>query len=99
MLAPFTKSPERLRAAERVKQWTRARFGLPQDATVSVSQIACAVPGCPPVETAIMFWSAEQKRHHFKVFKPLQEVVEEDLPPGWYQEALAVSEGFQGDCC
>jgi hypothetical protein len=99
MLAPFTKSPERLQAAERVKQWTRVRFGLARDAAVSVSQIACAVPGCPPVETRIMFWSAEQKWHYFKVFKPLQEVVEEDLPPGWYRDALAVQERFECDCC
>lgn len=99
MLSPFTKNPERLQAAERIKRWTRARFGLPEDATVSVSQIACAVPGCPPVETAIMFWDAEQKRYHFKVFKPVREVIEEDLPPGWYREALAVPEGFECDCC
>ena len=98
MFAPVTETAGRLAAAERVKQWTRARFGLPPDAVVSVSQIACAVPGCPPVETAIMFWNAE-RRHHFKVFKPLLEVVEEDLPPGWYRDALAVPEGLECDCC
>jgi hypothetical protein len=47
----------------------------------------------------VAFWTAERRHDHFRIFKPLQDVVEDDLPPGWYKEALAVSEGFQCDCC
>jgi hypothetical protein len=97
--APSRNSPERAAAAARVKDWTRGRFNLPQDAVVSVSQIECAVPGCPPLETVVMFWTEEQTRHHFKVFKPLQEVLLDDLPPAWLKDALAAVGGIDGGCC
>jgi nitrate reductase delta subunit len=96
MLAP---SKNRLDAATQVKRWTRQRFGLTGEATLLVSEIESAVPGFPPLHTVVAFWTAERKHYHFRIFKPLQEVVEDDLPPAWYKEALAVSEGFQCDCC
>lgn len=98
MLQPAKPSPERLAALERVEAWTRERFGLPRDAQVHAWEVACAVPGCPPVETAVLFWIVEQ-RYQFKVFKPMVEVVEDDLPPSWFRRALAVAEGVDCDCC
>ena len=53
MLQTFDKRPEHVAALERVKSWTRARFNLPHDATVFVSEVSCALPGCPPRETVI----------------------------------------------
>jgi len=96
MLAP---SQSRLDAATRVKRWTRERFALGSDATILVSELESALPGFPPLSTVVAFWTAERKHYHFRVFKPLQEVAEEDVPPTWYREALAVSEGIQCDCC
>ena len=40
---------------ERVRGRTRQRFGLADDETVMVSEIACRVPGCPPMETHVVF--------------------------------------------
>jgi nitrate reductase delta subunit len=98
MLQPVQKSPERLRALERIEAWTRERFALGGGAAVHVWEIACAVPGCPPVETAVLFWIGEQ-RYQLKVFKPMEEVAEGDLPPPWFRNALAVPEGVDCDCC
>jgi nitrate reductase molybdenum cofactor assembly chaperone NarJ/NarW len=85
-------------ALDRVRNWTQARFKLTDDETVMVSEVACAVPGCPPIETHIVFWTAEG-RHHFKVFKPLAEVVEDDLPPAFMKNALIWTEGLECGCC
>ena len=93
MLQAAKKSPERLAALERVEAWTRERFGLAPASQVHVWEIACAIPGCPPIETAVLFWIAEQ-RYQFKVFKRLEEVADGDLPPAWFRSALAVT----GDC-
>ena len=98
MLGPSRKSPERLRALDRVQEWTRERFGLPVGAAIHGWELACAVPGCPPVETVTLFWIGEQ-RHQFKVFKPVVEVTLEDLPPAWFTGALAVTDGLDCDCC
>ena len=85
-------------ALDRVRDWTRARFALTDDETVMVSEVACSVPGCPPIETHLVFWTAAG-RHHFKIFKPLADVVEDDLPPAFMKNALLALEGVDCDCC
>lgn len=95
----FKKPPEHAAALERVREWTRARFDLGDNAAVMVAEIACAVPGCPPLETAIAFWTEGDRRHHFKVFKPVGDVVEADLPPRWMKDALLEIDGIECSCC
>ena len=96
-LAFARKSPEHSAALDRVREWARERFAL-GEAAILVAEVACAVPGCPPVETVIAFWS-EERRHHFKVFKRVAEIMPDDLPPRWYKRALAVPDDFECDCC
>jgi len=98
MLGPARKTPERLAVLDRLAEWTRERFTLARGAQIHVWEIACILPGCPPLETVIVFWNAE-RRHHFKIFKPVMEVVRDDLPPTWFRDALAVPDGFECDCC
>ena len=98
MLAPFQKRPQRADAAARVKRWVRERFALDRDGTVLVTEIENAQPGFPPLSTVVAFWNAERKHYHFRVFKPLEEVSEADLPPTWYREALAVTAGIDCGC-
>ena len=97
MLAFSKKSPEHTAALDRVREWVRARFAL-VEAAILVAEVACAVPGCPPIETVIAFWS-DERRHHFKVFKPVADVTDADLPPSWMKRALAVPDDFECDCC
>ena len=97
MLAFSKKSPKHVAALDRVREWVRLRFSLGEEA-ILVAEVACAVPGCPPVETVIAFWS-EERRHHFKVFKPVADVADADLPPSWMKRALAVPDDFECDCC
>lgn len=99
MLGSVKKSPEHLQALQRVEAWTRERFALPPEAAVLVAEVACALPGCPPLETVIAFWTADATRHQFKIFKRAEEVAADDLPYAWLKDALAVPEGYDGDCC
>ena len=92
------KRPERGASGSRVKAWTRERFHLPQDATISVSELACSLPGCAPLETVVLFWIADQA-YRVKIFKPLEEVEAEDLPPAWFRDALAVGDQLGCGCC
>ena len=39
-----------------MREWTRERFRLAADAIILVSEIACGLPGCPPLETVVVFW-------------------------------------------
>ena len=98
MLWWVKRNPEHTEALERIRQWTRARFRLPEETTVLVSEVACGLPGCPPLETVIAFWTDGDRRHHWKVFKPVADVTEDDLPPWWMKPALVVPDEFIADC-
>ena len=95
MLAP---SRSRAEAASRVKRWTRERFGLGPDAAILVTEVESGQPGFPPLRTGVAFWNAE-RHYHFSIFKPLEEVLQEDLPPAWFRDALAVTPGLDCGCC
>jgi len=92
MRNPLQKSPEQLDALARVREWTRLRFDLAEDAAILISEVACGLPGCPPIETVVAFWSPNEARHQFKIFKPVREVIQGDLPYAWLKDALTVPE-------
>jgi hypothetical protein len=98
-LGARNKNAEDRAAIARVKHWVRDRFRLNEDDVVMVNELECALPGCPPLETVIAFWTEDGQRRHYKVFKPVVEVVEDDLPPSWMKNALIVQDGMGCDCC
>ena len=101
LLSP-RKNAELEEVLARVQGWVRKRFSLPEDAAISVSEVACNLPGCPPLETAVAFWTKTEggnARHHFKMFKRAAEVAFDDLPYAWMKDSLIVPEGFECECC
>jgi hypothetical protein len=86
-------------ARARVEEWTRERFALPETDAILVAEVACGLPGCPPIETVVAFWSDEGPRRQFKLFKPIAEIERNDLPPRWMKDALIFVEGEGCDCC
>lgn len=98
---PFAKGGRRAdteEALDRVRDWTRQRFKLSAEAAILVSELECRLPGCPPLETVIAFWENE-KRHHFKLFKPVAKVALDDLPFAWMKSELNVPDDFTCECC
>ena len=89
---------ENLSATARLKEWTRSRFRLGSADTVMVAELACGLPGCPPLETVVVFWTGEGARHQFKIFKSLTQVVEDDLPPAFLKPELRAGE-TDISCC
>lgn len=80
-----------------IQGWTRTRFKLAGDAAVLVSEVACTVPGCPPLETVVAFWTDDDARHQFKLYKPVAEVIYDDI--GWLMGGAVSHAGAGWDCC
>lgn len=99
MFRSFQKSAGERQAIARVRDWTKSRFDLSEQATVMVAEVNCQVPGCPPVETVIAFWNDVESRYRIKLFKPVAEVVEEDLPVRWLLPTLLDEDDLGCDCC
>jgi hypothetical protein len=83
----------------RLKRLTYKRFRLPEGVIVMVNELACLVPGCPPVETVFAFWPEDGQRRQFKVFKAAAEVEASDLPPWWMLDALVLPDWIDCECC
>ncbi|WP_084357007.1 hypothetical protein [Mycolicibacterium wolinskyi] len=60
-----------------LKGIVRATLDIPLDTTVLVQQLACAEPGCPPVETVIAVLSSQ--RTTWKIPKPTADIAVTDL--------------------
>ena len=99
MLGNIRKSPGHLEAIGRIEGWTRARFGLPGEAVILVAEIECRVPGCPPIETVVAFWTGDETRYRFKLFKPVAAVVADDLPVSWLLPSLVDYGDLGCECC
>jgi nitrate reductase delta subunit len=92
-------NPAHFEAIERIREWTRERFKLPEDAGILVTEVECKLPGCPPVETVVAFWENPERRYHFKMFKNATEVTTDDIPFAWLKESLYTPDGFGCECC
>jgi hypothetical protein len=93
------KGPGHLEAVESLKARTRERFQLSADETVVVSESTPNLPGFPAHETVVAFWTSDGTRYHFTTFKPVEAVEDDDIPPAWLMESLALSQGVQCSCC
>jgi hypothetical protein len=99
MFGSFSKGATAAPALARIHDWTRERFQLGPADTILVTELACTLQGCPPLETVVAFWTPDGQRHQFKIFKRADQVLPDDLPYAWMKRALAVPEGFSDDCC
>lgn len=61
-----------------IKQWTREALTLPGDAVVSVNELACHVPGCPPKETVVLVMRGA-RRMHVSIHKRMQDLTKADI--------------------
>jgi hypothetical protein len=82
---------------ERIEEIVRARYAVPADQIVLVSEDENRLPGMPDRMTTILFWLAPERRCKVRVFKPASEVSHGDLPPHWLRGALL--DDTDQDCC
>src|SRR5262249_42590839 len=99
MVRAFRQRPACLQAPGRGEERARSRLKLPQEAAHLGPEVVPAPPRCRPPGTVCAFWTDADTRHHFKVFKPVAEVVPDDLPPAWLKNALIAIEGEGLECC
>lgn len=65
--------------ARAVKQWTRDILALAEDAVVSVNELACHLPGCPPRETVILVMRAGEQTFQVSMHKAMRDVTRDDV--------------------
>ena len=77
---PFRKKPPRDEAAlVRVRAWTAAALGNPPGLDLTISEVECADPACPGLETFILVLREGEATQAVKVRKAISEITESDI--------------------
>jgi hypothetical protein len=66
-------------ASRELARRVRALLGLPEDATVSVTEIVCGDPACGGAETAIIVMRPGRRTEFVKLMQPVATVGEDEL--------------------
>ncbi len=66
--------PEKVQA---IKNWVYRILEVDSDVPISISQLACREPGCPPIETVIAVMSNPIKQ--YKLHKAVNDIDETDI--------------------
>jgi hypothetical protein len=90
-------TPDNLIHLDRIEALVRARFALPSDQIVLVSEDPCTIPGFPPRDTTVRFWTDRETRYRLRIFKPAAKIGAPDLPVAWLLPSL-IDDG-DPDCC
>ena len=78
MIGNSAKRP-RLESVRRIKQTLRSAMELPEDALITVAQLACLEQGCAPLETVIGLLRSDEGQLQHKIHKPTDEIDAQDL--------------------
>lgn len=75
----FSRSKTPPGRAAMVKGWITERFALSDADLVSVAELACHEPGCPPIETVVTVHGADGQRRTWRLHKPVAEITAADV--------------------
>lgn len=62
-----------------LKAWVAQHLVLSEDDLVTVAELACYEPGCPPVETVVTVHGADGMRRIWHIHKPLADIDQSDI--------------------
>jgi hypothetical protein len=71
--------PAEAAARERIRSWVEAALGSEPPLTLTISEIDCADPTCPGLETIILVMRAGEATQAVKLRKPMIEASEQDV--------------------
>jgi hypothetical protein len=62
-----------------IKEWAHEALPISTEATVSVMELECREPGCPPLETVIVALDASSETRQWKIHKSMPEITRSDV--------------------
>lgn len=71
-------TPAYAAALARIRAWTSAQLP-PGDPIISVTELACAEPGCPPRETVILVMWDDASAWKLRIHKSMADVTDDDV--------------------
>ncbi|MBE9042981.1 hypothetical protein IQ255_00925 [Pleurocapsales cyanobacterium LEGE 10410] len=75
----FAKSTTKidLKKLKQIKAWVYQILDLDLEIQISINQLQCHEPNCPPVETVIAIMTSPPKQ--YKIHQPVSQITEADI--------------------
>ena len=75
----FKKSTSHINGEKlkQIKAWVYQKLDLDTEITISINQLQCSEPGCPPLETVILVMTTPPQQ--YKIHKPASQIAEQDI--------------------
>ena len=75
----FAKSTSKtdLSQIKQIKTWVYQELKINTETPISINQLQCHEPDCPPIETVIAIMNTPPQQ--YKIHKPVSQIVEADI--------------------
>jgi len=75
----FTKSTPKVDSEklQQIKSWAYQNLAIATEISISISQLQCHEPDCPPIETVIAVMTNPPKQ--YKIHKSASQITEKDI--------------------
>ena len=79
MQGMFNRKRPAAGAVGHLKKLVAESLKLSEDTILSVAELTCHEPGCPPVETVITARKTDGEQKNWRIAKPISEIKEADI--------------------
>jgi hypothetical protein len=79
MASMFEKKKPDKTAIQNLKNLITDNFKLDKDSIISIAELSCHEPDCPPIETVVTIHHVDGNTKNFKIHKPMNKIQPNDL--------------------
>ena len=75
----FNKKKPNVENIRNLKIIISEKYNIPENSTLSIAELACHEPNCPPIETIITDRNENGKVRNWRIAKPINDIQETDI--------------------
>ena len=75
----FNKKKPNVELTRKLKIQISKKYQLPESTIISIAELACHEPGCPPIETIITARAENGSMQNWRIGKSIDKIEESDL--------------------
>ena len=75
----FNKKKPNLETIQDLKNYFIKKYEIPESTILSIAELNCHEPDCPPTETVVTARSIDGSTKNWKIHKPIDEISENDV--------------------
>lgn len=76
---PLARNPRLPEATTAIKGWARTALDLGDDAVISINELSCTQPDCPPRETVVLVLRSGAPAIRISIHKAIMDISEQDV--------------------